>query len=107
MDFAQKEETPWLYALKAVRDGNRRGWIEDYDIEERDVVRWVGIMKMLLEAGADPNAMIEETEGVPEITALEVVEIVCERYKSREIRGLRDLMLEKGAKRRKGFKRRL
>ena len=99
-DFSQKEETPWLYALKAVRDGNRRGWIEYYDVEERGVVRWVGIMKMLLEAGADPNAMIEETKWDPEITALEVVEMVCERYKSREMRGLRDLMLQKGAKRR-------
>ena len=99
-DFAQKEETPWLYALKAVRDGNRRGWIEYYDVEERGVVRWVGIMKMLLEAGADPNALIVETKWDPEATALEVVEMVCERFKSKEMKGLRDLMLEKGAKRR-------
>ena len=99
-DFSQKEETPWLHALKAVRDGNRRGWIEYYDVEERGVVRWVGIMKMLLEAGADPNALILETKWDPETTALEVVEMVCERYKSREMRGLRDLMHQKGAKRR-------
>ena len=99
-DFAQKEETPWLCALKAVRDANRRGWIEYYDIEERGVVRWVGIMKMLLEAGAHPNAIIKETKWDPETTALEVVEMVCERYKSREMRALRNLMLEKGAERR-------
>ena len=99
-DFAQKEETPWLYALKGLRDGNRRGWIEYYDVEEWGVVRWVGIMKMLLEAGADPNALIVETKWDPEATALEVVEMVCERFKSKEMKGLRDLMLEKGAKRR-------
>ena len=99
-DLAQKDETPWLYALKAVRDGNRRGWIEYYDVEEQGVVRWVSIMKMLLEAGADPNALIVETKWDPEATALEVVEMVCERFGSWEMRGLRDLMVEKGAKRR-------
>ena len=104
-DFAQKEETPWLYALKAVRDGNRRGWIEYYDVEEQGVVRWVGIMKMLLKAGADPNAMIVETKWDPEATALEVVETVCEKFKSREMQGMRDLMLEKGAKRRQQVER--
>ncbi|KAM0805843.1 hypothetical protein BDR22DRAFT_778621, partial [Usnea florida] len=91
-DMAQKEETPWLYALKAVRDGNRRGWIEYYDVEEQGVVRWVGIMKMLLEAGADPNALILETKWDPETTALGVVEMVYERFKSREMRELRNLM---------------
>ena len=99
-DFSQKEETPWLYALKAVRDGNRRGWIEYYDVEEQGVLRWVGIMKMLLKAEADPNALIVETKWDPEATALEIVEMVYERFKSREMKGLRDLMLEKGAKRR-------
>ena len=99
-DFSQKEETPWLYALKAVRDGNRRGWIVYYDVEDQGVVRWAVIMKMLLEAGADPNAVIVETKWDPEATALEIVEMVYEKFKSREMKNLRDLMLEKGAKKR-------
>lgn len=97
-DFAQKEETPWLSALKAVGDGNRRWWIEYYDVEDQRVVRWVGVMKILLKAGADPNARIVGTKWDPEMTALEVVEMVCERFRSSEMRELRDLMFEKGAK---------
>ena len=99
-DFAGKEDTPWLNALKAVRDANRRGWIDFYDINEEGVPRWVKIMKMFVEHGADPNALIVETKWDPEATAVEIIEMAFERIGSWEMGSLRDMLFEKGARRR-------
>ncbi|KAI4157981.1 MAG: hypothetical protein LQ342_007841 [Letrouitia transgressa] len=100
-NFAGKEESAWFLALRHLRDADRRGWIKYYDVEDEGVVRWVKIMKMLLqEGGADPNAVIVADKWDPEASALEIVEQISDKYSSLEIRGLRDLMLELGAKRR-------
>lgn len=100
-NFAGKEESAWLLALRHLRDADRRGWIKFYDIEDEGTVRWVKIMKMLLqEGGANPNAVIAADKWDPEASALEIVERILDKYGSLEIRGLRDLMLQLGAKRR-------
>ena len=98
-NMAGKDETPWLSALGYVRQANRRGWFEYYDVDgENGVTRVVKILSMMVEAGADVNAIIVETRFDPEITALGVIEEVCERYGHAEMGRLKGLMVEKGAR---------
>ena len=103
-NMAGKDETPWLSALGFVRQANRRGWFEYYDVdEENGAARVVKILGAMVDAGADVNVVILETRFDPEITALGVIEEVWEKYGQAEMGRLRDLMVEKGA--RVGLKR--
>ena len=98
-NMAGKDETPWLSALGYVRQAKRRGWFEYYDTEEENgVVRVVKILRMLVEAGANVNAVILETRFDPEITALRVIDEVWQKYGQVEMGKLRELMIAKGAK---------
>ena len=98
-NMAGKDETPWLSALGYVRQANRRGWFEYYDTDvEMGVARVVKILRMLVDAGADVNAVILETRFDPEITALGVIEQVWQKYGHAEMGRLRDLMIRKGAR---------
>ena len=98
-NMAGKDETPWLSALGYVRQANRRRWFEYYDTDEKNgVTRVVKILRMLVKAGADVNAVILETRFDPEITALGVIDEVWQKYGQAEMRRLRDLMIKEGAR---------
>lgn len=90
--------TPWLYALRCAREADRRGWIKHYDTDAVGTERWVKILRLFVEYGADPNALIVEDEWDPSATALEVVEGILGAYASEWVLGLRDLLVEKGAR---------
>jgi hypothetical protein len=98
----RRETTPWLEALECLREAHRRGWIQYYDIDPEGTARWVQILKLFLEYGADPNAEIKENRWDPAATALEVVGMVFDVYGSAEVRDLKELLVEKGAKPRLG-----
>ena len=96
-----KEETPWLSTLKYVRQAMRRGWITYYDIDKDGVARWVKIMELFIQYGANPNALIVEDQWDPSATALEVVRAILERYASKRVQGLLDTLILHGATERK------
>ncbi len=94
----RRDTTPWLEALECLREAHRRGWLEYYDVNPEGAARWVQILMLFLEHGADPNAEIEENSWDPAATALEIVDMVSDVYGSAEVGALRDLLVEKGAR---------
>ncbi|KAL9618805.1 MAG: hypothetical protein Q9160_006528 [Pyrenula sp. 1 TL-2023] len=99
--MTRQRRTPWLYVLRCVREADRRGWIKHYDVDPMGVERWVAIMISFVNYGADPNAMIEEDGWDPSATALEVIDVILQKYASRHVLRLRNLLVEKGARSRK------
>lgn len=94
----KQRRTPWLYVLRCAREADRRGWIKHYDSDPMGVERWVEIIISFLNYGADPNAMIEEDSWDPSATPLDVVDAILQKYASRHVLRLRNLLVEKGAK---------
>lgn len=95
INFKGKDETPWLCCLKLVREALRRGWIDVSD--KKELQRWSEILYLLVQHGANVNAVILADAFDPEIRALAVVEAVLGKFGVREIRRVRDLMVDKGA----------
>ncbi|KAF2672448.1 hypothetical protein BT63DRAFT_370026 [Microthyrium microscopicum] len=91
------DETPWLLALKYVREADRRDWIQKSDKSDSGIKRWVSIMKILLNHGADPNGLIVADKWDPAASALDVVTMVKDKYDSADIQELFDLLVKKGA----------
>ncbi|GAM90424.1 hypothetical protein ANO11243_084670 [Dothideomycetidae sp. 11243] len=77
-DLAKVNQTPWLLAIRYVREGQRRGWMQPFDIDPQGALRWTEILKLLLEYGADPDAVMAKDMWDPEITVLGVLEKVGE-----------------------------
>jgi hypothetical protein len=94
----RRDTMPWLEALECLREAHCRGWIEYYCIDLEATPRWVQILKLFLEHGADPNTCIAENRWDPAASALEIVGMVFEVYGAAEVKGLRDLLIEKGAR---------
>ena len=91
----EETETPWLNTLKMVRQGLRRGWIRSYDTDrEEGTQRWVRIMELFLEYGADANAVIRANQWDPEITAVGVVTQVLRSCGSKRVGVLREMMVK-------------
>lgn len=66
----RKEVTPWIMVLRHIRDAKRRGWIELFDVDQDGTDRWTSIVKCLvLEGGADRNAVVKGDGWDPEIDA--------------------------------------
>lgn len=95
LDFRAKEQTPWLNALKFVREALRRDWIDVTD--KKNLQRWTGVLYLLVHHGADVNAVILADVYDPEINALAVIDAVLQKFDVLEVRRLRDFMVEKGA----------
>jgi hypothetical protein len=95
-DLFGKQTTPWLLTLKYVREADRRGWIHVYDIHENGAKRWVQILRLFIQHGADPNAMILKDSWDPAATALDVVSGVFEKYASQDLKELHELLLAYG-----------
>lgn len=56
-----KDATPWIMALRSVRDARRRGWIKPFDIDPLGTERWTRIIECLvLEGGADREAIVRK-----------------------------------------------
>ena len=81
--------TPWIALLRHLRDAHRRGWIAHLDADPRGTARWAGIVGMFLDAGADADAVIEEDQFDPEITALGVLELLEAEYCDAQVSELR------------------
>ena len=96
--FSGKDETPWLSVLKYTREANRRGFISYYDTDPDGTSRWVEIIRLFIEYGANPNEMIVQDRWDPSTTALEVVEMVIEKYGSKMVADLRDMLVGYGAR---------
>ena len=94
-----KNETPWLSVLKYAREANRRGFIDYYSTDHNSTSRWVKIMKLLLTYGADPKEIIVEDKWDPSTTASEVVDMVIDKYGSKEVDSLWDLLVQYGVNR--------
>ena len=74
------QTTPWLSLLRHLRDAHRRGWIEHLDTDPQGTSRWVEVVKMFLEAGADRDAIIKADQFDPEISALGVLRLLEAEY---------------------------
>jgi hypothetical protein len=96
-DLFGKQTTPWLLALSYVREADRRGWMHFYDIDEDGEKRWVPILRLFIQHGADPNALIVKDSWDPAATALDVVGGVFEKYASKNLKDLHDLLVASGA----------
>ena len=94
-DFKGKEETPWLFCLKLVREALRRDWIDVSNKQE--LQRWTEILCLFVNNGANVNAVILADAFDPEIKALSVIEAVLIKYDVVEVGRVRDLMVDKGA----------
>lgn len=69
-----KDATPWIMVLRSVRDAKRRGWIKPFDIEPLGTERWTRIIECLvMEGGADRDAVVRKDGWDPEANALEVL----------------------------------
>jgi hypothetical protein len=91
------DETPWLLALKYVREADRRNWIADEDSSADGIKRWVEILRLFLNNGANPNALIVKDSYDPAVTALDVLGTVAEKYQSKDIKELLNELVGKGA----------
>jgi hypothetical protein len=97
-------ETPWLKALRLVREANRRGWImtvknelKDGVVEDDETKRWTDILILLVRGGADVNLVIAADSWDPEINALGIFEEVLQKSPDRRIMDVRNLLIENGA----------
>jgi hypothetical protein len=95
-NLSNRNETPWLLTLKCVREADRRGWIEFYDVDENGTKRWVKIIKSFMKHGADPNALILKDHFDPAATALDVITALYEKYLAAEFKELLEVLVEKG-----------
>jgi hypothetical protein len=95
-NLANKDETPWLLALKVIREAERRGWIERNESEE-GIKRWARIAELIIEHGADPNALILKDMWDPAATALDILTMVNERHPTPSITRLLDLCIQHGS----------
>lgn len=69
-----KDATPWIVALRSVRDARRRGWIKPFDIDPLGTERWTRIIECLvLEGEADRAAIVRKDGWDPETSAFEVL----------------------------------
>ncbi|KAH7129943.1 hypothetical protein B0J13DRAFT_133795 [Dactylonectria estremocensis] len=84
--------TPWLTLLRHLRDARRRGWIEHYDISPDGTERWVRIVRLFIEGGADLDAVVVKNAWDPEITALGVFELLDETYGAVEVQEIKSLI---------------
>jgi hypothetical protein len=87
LDFKKKEQTPWLDALKLVREALRRDWIQ-----EEGSQRWVEILRIFVEGGADIDAVIVADTFDPEIKARGVIDAVLEKFNIETLIRLREMM---------------
>ncbi|KAF3769756.1 hypothetical protein M406DRAFT_284211 [Cryphonectria parasitica EP155] len=70
----RKDVTPWIMALRHVRDAKRRGWIEPFETDPAGTERWTSILRCLLvTGGADRGAIIKKDQWDPEVTAAGVL----------------------------------
>lgn len=69
-----KDATPWIMTLRLVRDARRRGWIKPFDIDRLGTERWTRIIECLvLEGGADREAIVRKDGWDPETNAVQVL----------------------------------
>lgn len=68
------DATPWIMALRSVRDSRRRGWIKPFDMDPLGTERWTRIIECLvLEGGADRDVTVRKDGWDPETNASEVL----------------------------------
>jgi hypothetical protein len=91
-DLFGKQTTPWLLTLEYVREADRRGWIRVYDVDLNGTKRWVEILRIFIQHGADPNALILKDSWDPAATAMDVVSGVFEKFASQDLKELLELL---------------
>lgn len=96
-DLDRRERTPWLLALDCLREGDRCEWMRYYDLDSEGMTRYAKIIELLITHGADPNAILVETQFDPSNTALEVITMVYEKYASPQFERLQQMLIERGA----------
>ena len=100
IDFTTRApRTPWIALLRHLRNARRRRWIGYYDVDSTGTERWTAAVRIFLKSGhADVDAVVVKDVWDPEITALGVIELLLETYGAFEVAKLRDLLVEKGAR---------
>lgn len=96
-DLSGKQKTPWLLALQYAREADRRKWIRAHDTDEMGTKRWVKVLTMFIEHGADPNALLVADAMDPAATALDVATTLEEKYQTQELADFHWLLLARGA----------
>ncbi|KAH8928936.1 hypothetical protein BT69DRAFT_1292944 [Atractiella rhizophila] len=87
-----RPETPFIYCMKLLREANRRNWLKPFDSEDAGTKRWTSIVQLFLENGADPGAVIKADAWDPEITVAGVLDLILQRYGSREVKVLTTML---------------
>ncbi|KAL7785865.1 hypothetical protein V8C37DRAFT_393291 [Trichoderma ceciliae] len=95
--WTHRPRTPWITLLRHLRDARRRGWIEYYDVDPQGTRRWAEIVSLFLGiGGADREAVVVKDNWDPEITAMEVLELLEETYGAVEMKELAEMMVRLG-----------
>jgi len=87
-NFKRREETPWIIVLKLVREALRRNWIE----ADGDNKKWVEIIRLFIEGGADVNVVIADDGMDPEIEGKGVIDSVLDKFEIEDLRVVRAMM---------------
>jgi len=85
-------KTPWILALEAVQQAQRRGWIERYDVDPMGVPRWTAILKLFLKYGANANVTVQATYRDKSETAIHLMTRVCNAYHSKNMEEVLELL---------------
>ncbi|KAF1992354.1 hypothetical protein K402DRAFT_320597 [Aulographum hederae CBS 113979] len=96
-DLFGRSQTTWLLALQYVREGDRRGWISAKSRGENGTERWMEIMSTFIRHGADPDALVVADSMDPAATALDVSNMLVEKYGFQEFVEFNDLLIKSGA----------
>jgi len=94
-DMSKKRQCPWSFALRCVRTGYRRGWMQSYDIRAQGTQRWVRILELMIGHGADCKIAIPKDQWDPEATPLSIISAVVMKYQSADIYLLMQKICEK------------
>ncbi|ODA80859.1 hypothetical protein RJ55_03819 [Drechmeria coniospora] len=97
VDFTTRAPTtPWLTLLRHLRDARRRQWIAYYDIDPLGTARWMEIVRLFVEVGAaHPHAVVASDAWDPEISALDVLQLLDQTYGAVEIPKLKEGLRQK------------
>jgi hypothetical protein len=96
---AGAQNTPWVALFQHLRRAHRRGWIAHLDIDPQGTARWAEIVRAFLDAGADVDTIVSADRWHPEMSALEVLEMLEKEYCAAEVCGLRKQVIKKQGER--------
>ncbi|KAJ5081189.1 hypothetical protein N7456_013427 [Penicillium angulare] len=80
-DFETKiPMTSWVNLLRVLREAHRRGMIDYFDTDTSGIERWAQIVRLFVVSDANVNAVVEADSWDPEISMVDVIEMLADTY---------------------------